>query len=128
MGLADWLEAYVAQDIRARSRGIATLRQPRRVVLHHQPPAGPDAAVPRYAQAPVAVAEAEGRGGRRALTSLIDAAACLHGSCCIVPIPRGAHQMTRFHDTPRQGCQTATNSDTVKPNVARPGSLLRRVE
>jgi hypothetical protein len=34
----------------------------------------------------------------------------------------------RFHDEPLQGCHTVPNSDTVKPNAARSGSLIRRVE
>jgi hypothetical protein len=82
VGLANWLEAYVAENLRARSRGVATRRQPRRVVLHHQQPAWPNATVPGYAQAPLAVPEAEGRGGRRGLNVFIDAAACLHGFSC----------------------------------------------
>ena len=31
VGLAEWLEPYVAENIRARRRSAATLRQPRRV-------------------------------------------------------------------------------------------------
>jgi hypothetical protein len=39
-----------------------------------------------------------------------------------------AHRMTRFHDKLLQECQPEPNSDTVKPDAARPGSLMRRVE
>src|SRR5438067_9829638 len=82
VGLANWLETYVAENVRTRGWCVATLRQPRRVVFHDQPPAWPYTAMAGDAQAPLAMPEAEGRGGRKGLSLFIGASACLHGSSC----------------------------------------------